>query len=149
MTIETLKPYIDRAVDNFGIVLDGFCVCPPDHRILTIAPKFMDHVNAVAAGNEIVISPKMLDIPLNLALAAIAHELSHIILGHQGSVHKNEYEADMTALEIVAYWNIPLESMIELFNFVGAGEDEDSRSHPAGQARIAYLLHCISDFRAR
>jgi len=154
MNIATLKPYVDRAASEYGIVLFDFGIAPPDHKLHKIAPTFSDHPNAVALPDHRVLylSKPMLALPRNLILAAISHELAHLVLGHRGSDHKAEYEADMTSLDILELWQIPARSLIDLFKYIVANETEgkvleDCSSHPGTINRVEYLEKLISSRR--
>lgn len=146
--VERLRPYVDRAVTNFGIVLFKFGLVPDNHKLLTVYPDFRKYPNAVASIEEraLYMSPILAAMPRNLALAAIAHELAHLILAHGGSHHKGEYEADQTALEILQFWGIPLNSLVALFKMLGESDiAEHSPTHPSGVSRVEYLEQCVRD----
>ena len=149
-TIEGLKPYIDRASSNFGIVLFDFDIIPEDHKLLKIAPQFLDSPNAVASIDEraLYVSPALLKHSRQHILAAIAHELAHLILCHDESTyHKDEYEADMTALEILRFWNVPQRALVEFFKSLGKDFLKESPTHPGGLSRIDYLEGLIRNAR--
>ena len=140
--IDKLKPYVDRAVDNFGIVLTEFGIVPEDHKLLKKNPEFNEKPNAVAICEEcaVFVSKPMVSLPFHLVLASVAHELAHIALNHvAGSNHKGEFEADMTTLQILAFWKIPQRSLIDLFKYMDLDNNFENRTHPSGVTRIEYL----------
>ena len=133
------------ACDNFGLVISECVPMPEDHKLRERAPKFDEYPNAVFVNRErtIYYSLSILELPRPLALAVIAHELGHLALGHHSSDHAHEHEADETALQILDFWHVPMQSLGQLFKFLGVTGDEESSSHPSGKNRLSWLKECI------
>ena len=142
---EELERLAIAAAENFGLVLSRCEPMPKDSKLRARAKKFDDRPNAVFFNLECTIyySLPVLALPRHMAAAVIAHELGHLALGHNGSNHKNEYEADETALQILDFWGLPMQSLGMLFKLLGVETDEASPSHPSGKSRGQWLRECI------
>jgi hypothetical protein len=70
----------------------------------------MDSLKAMNALRLIYLAKKLMDLPRDVALHTIAHEIAQAFLTHQGNSHHQwcgGYDAEVEADALVAAWEFP------------------------------------------
>jgi Zn-dependent protease with chaperone function len=111
------------------------------------------YINAYAMQDGGVLISRGLELESdNIIAASLAHEISHIILGHslkracyamnvsysydnvKQMMHSQEFEADKMALEILKNNGFPEQALYYVFNLIS--NKEDTFTHPSMKRRI-------------
>ena len=133
--ISIIQRYIDKACSQYGLVMgDLYEFDFPD-------PDGEPTMNCgVDKKKGIAISPLLLELDTTFVLAVIAHELGHIALGHSGSDHTAEYEADEQSLIIMEFWGISPKVTLDIHTKM---QRLEAYSHPGSEDRVDNIKEAI------